>query len=271
MKMIELTHTKIHAGLEKPVKILHVTDVHLTFANEEDTPEHHALMAKRFKTFEEEGSFPPCTPREYLEQAIALAEEEGALLICTGDAIDIHTKGNLAVFKEIIAGHDMMFSPGGHEHQRVCRRTMEEPYPYFETVRAQLEEEFSEFDLYFESRVIGGVNIITADNIMDYFHEKTVEAFKKELQKGLPTIVFFHDYLWDQLLNLTEPYHPNVRLTAEDYRRTQEMLDLLRHHPLVLTTVAGHGHRDEERMIDGKTHYMTAGLFKGKARMIEIV
>ena len=50
--MIELTHTKIHAGLEKPVKVLHVTDVHLTFANEEDTPEQHALMAKRFKTFE---------------------------------------------------------------------------------------------------------------------------------------------------------------------------------------------------------------------------
>lgn len=62
MNMIELTHTKIHAGLEKPVKILHVTDVHLTYANEEDTPEHHALMAKRFKTFEEEGEFPPCNP-----------------------------------------------------------------------------------------------------------------------------------------------------------------------------------------------------------------
>ena len=46
MNMIELTHTKIHAGIEKPVKILHVTDVHLTYANEEDTPQHRALMAK---------------------------------------------------------------------------------------------------------------------------------------------------------------------------------------------------------------------------------
>ena len=32
-----------------------------------------------------------------------------------------------------------------------------------------------------------------------------------------------------------------------------------------------YGHRDEERIIDGKTHYMTSGLFKGQARMIEIV
>lgn len=269
--MINLTHTKLSAGLKSPVKLLHVTDVHLTFANENDTPEHHRLMKRRTDVFREEGNFPPHDPKEYFEQALALAKDENALLICTGDAIDIHTHGNLEVFKELIRGEDLMFSPGGHEHQRVCRRTMEEPYPYWETIRPQLESEFPEFDLYFESRVIGGLNVITADNSMDYFPQKTVEAFKRELEKGLPIVVFFHDYLWDELLNYKEPYHPNVRLTKEDYERSHEMIDLLLHHPLVLTTFGGHGHRNEERVIDGKIHYMTTGLFKGEARMIEIV
>jgi hypothetical protein len=49
------------------------------------------------------------------------------------------------------------------------------------------------------------------------------------------------------------------------------MIDLLIKHPLVITTMSGHGHRDEERVIEGKRHYMTDGLFKGKARMIEII
>lgn len=269
--MICMTDTKLQAGLEKPVKILHITDIHLTYANEKDTPYHHALMEKRFHTFQKEGDFPPFVPKEYFEQAIALAKKENALLVCTGDAIDIHTHGNVEIFKEIVKGEDLMFSPGGHEHQRVCVRTMEEPYPYWETVRPQLEDEFAPFDLYFESRIIGGLNVITADNSLDFFPRKTLEAFKKELEKGLPIIVFFHDPIWDSILNLKEAYHPNVRLTAEDYLHSHEMIDLLLHHPLVLATVSGHGHKDEERMIDGKMHYMTAGLFKGKARMLEIV
>lgn len=269
--MINITNTKLTAGLNQPVKILHITDIHLTYANEKDIPEHHKLMKRRHDVFREEGNFPPFTPKEYLEQAISLAKAENALLVCTGDAIDIHTHGNIEIFKEILKGEDLMFSPGGHEHQRICRRTMEEPYPYWETVRPRLEEEFSEFDLYFESRVINGLNVITADNSLDYFPQKTVEAFKREIEKGLPIIVFFHDAIWDELLNAKEPYHPNVRLTAEDYARSHEMIDLLLHHPLVITTVGGHGHRDEEHTIEGKTHYMTSGLFKGKARMIEIL
>lgn len=266
--MIQLTHTQLSVGLKHPVKILHITDIHLTYANDMDTREHHELMKERTKTFHIEGKL---SPKEYFEQAIALAKEENALLVCTGDAIDIHTHGNLEMFKEIVRGEDLMFSPGGHEHQRVCIRTMEEPYPYWETVRPLLESEFSEFDLYFESREIGGINVITADNSLDYFPQKTVEAFKRELEKGLPVIVFFHDPIWDSLLNSKEPYHPNIRLTAEDYKHSHEMIDLLLNHPLVITTVGGHGHVDAERIIGDKMHYMTAGLFEGQARMIEIL
>ncbi len=268
---LQLTNTRITVGLPTPVKILHTTDVHLTYANAEDTPEHHELMARRTATFYEEGERPEHTPEEFFREAIALAKSEGVLHVCTGDAIDIHTRGNLEKFMEITDGEDLMFSPGGHEHQRVCVRTMEEPYPYVETVRPQLEGEYSRWNLYLESRVVDGLNIVTADNSLDYYDRRTLEAFKRELEKGLPIIVFSHDPLWTKLLHCTEPYHPNVRLTPEDYRVSHEMIDLLKSHPLVVTTIAGHGHYEDEKVIEGKTHYMTAGLFKGAARMIEVV
>ena len=57
--MIRLTHTKLNVGLREPVKILHITDVHLTYANETDTPRHRCLMQKRFDVFQKEGDFPP--------------------------------------------------------------------------------------------------------------------------------------------------------------------------------------------------------------------
>ncbi len=269
--MENITYTRIHAGLEKPVKILHITDVHIAKADERDTPRQQRLMKERVDVFRREGGYLPKSPEEYFREACTLAKEENALLVCTGDAIDIHTYANVDYFLDLIKDEDLMFSPGGHEHQRRCVRTMEEDYPYWETVRPKLEEEFSRFDLYLESRVINGLNVITADNSLDYFAPRTLEAFRRELEKNLPIIVFFHDYVWDQFLNLDAPYHPNVRLTPEDYRSTREMIDLLLHHPLVVATVAGHGHREEEREIDGKIHYMTDGLFKGVARMLEIV
>ena len=268
--MINLTKTEIKAGIEKPFKILHITDCHLTYANESDTAEHKALMRERRQTFSDLSRASSDTARDYFEEAIELAKREDALLICTGDAIDIHTNGNIEALIEILGDNDLMFSPGGHEHQRQCLRTMQEPYPYWETIRPKLEAELSRFDLYFESRVIGGVNIITADNGLDFFPKRTVDAFKRELDRGLPILVFFHDPIWDDKLNKKEAYHENVRLTREDYATSHEMIDLLKAHPLVLATFSGHGHKDEVREIDGKSHYMTDGLFHGIARMIEV-
>ncbi len=267
---MKLTYTNLHIGIDAPVKILHTTDVHLAYANELDTPAHHELMQVRKELFFKEGGCPNKTPEEFFREAIDLAKKEGALHVCTGDVTDIHTHGCLAAFEEITGEADLMFSPGGHEHQRQCVRTMEEPYPYAETVRAQIEQEFSRWDLYLESRIINGLNIVTADNSLDYYDRRTLEAFKREIAKGLPIIVFSHDPIWDGMLNRTAPNHPNVRLTAEDYRVSHEMIELLTHHPLVVATFAGHGHKDEERTIEGKTHYMTVGLFKGMARMIVV-
>ena len=271
--MRSITETRIHVGLEAPVHVLQITDIHLTFANAEDTPEHQELMRERRTVFEIEGEPAPAerfnpTPEEYFKEAIKIAEAEGMLLVNTGDAYDVHTRGNVQKFHEIADGHDMMFSPGGHEHQFRIVRTMEEGYAYVETVREQLKYEFPEFNMDFSSRVINGLNIICANNALDYYNKYTVDCFKRELERGLPIVVFSHDPIWDKLLCLTKPYHPNVFLKPEDYATNSEMIDLLLHHPLVIATFAGHGHTDIEREIDGKTHYQTAGLFKGICRHI---
>ncbi|MBQ9769476.1 MAG: metallophosphoesterase, partial [Clostridia bacterium] len=159
---------------------------------------------------------------------------------------------------------------GGHEHQKVCVRTMEEEYPYFKIMREKIKDNFRRFDIDFESRIIGGVNVITANNGLDYYNAYTVNRFEEELEKGYPVVVFSHDPVDDPLLGLTEPYHPNVKLSTEDYLTSNRMLQKLLHDPRVKATFAGHWHRAEESVIHGKTHYVTDGLFKGKCRLIEI-
>ena len=45
--MIDLLKTTINLGLEKPVKILHITDIHLTYSNSEDSEFHQEFMKRR--------------------------------------------------------------------------------------------------------------------------------------------------------------------------------------------------------------------------------
>ncbi len=269
--MQQVIRTVIPVGLEKPVKLLHITDVHITRCAESDPDYQKELATLRVEIFREEGNDPPHTPEEYLAEAFALAEKEGAIPVVTGDVMDIHTQGNVEYFRRFIEDKDLLFTPGGHEYQRVCVRTMEEGEAYVSTVKTELRAQFPRFDWDFSSRVIGGVNIVLANNALDYYNAYTVERFEKELDKGLPIIVFSHDPIKDRLLNRTENYHKNIHLTEKDYEISHRMLRALRQDPRVVTTIAGHWHRSEEYEVDGKKHYITDGLFKGVCRLIEII
>lgn len=268
--MEQVIHTVIELGLKSPVKILQITDVHLTAYTDEDPLPQQELLQRRYGDFRRSGGYPPLDTADYLREALAMAEELGALPVLTGDIIDLHSAGNVALFRSIIAGRDLMFTPGGHEYQRICRRTMEEEGDYAEIMHKKLAEEFPEFDLDFDSRIIGGVNIITANNSLDYYNAYTVERFEAELGRGYPIIVFSHDPINDKLMGLTESYHPNVKLTPEDYRVSNRMRDAILRDPRVITTFSGHWHNQRDEEVEGKMHYVTPGLFKGICRLIEI-
>ena len=269
--MLHTIHTQIQLGLRQPIRLLQITDVHLTYVTEEDLPVQRELMPKRVETFHKDTAYPPRTTEEYFTRALDLAKELDALPILTGDIVDLPTRGNLDVFRRAIAGRDLMFTPGGHEYQRVYVRTMEEPDGYAEKSRARLAKELPEFDLDFDSRIIGGVNIITANNALDYYNAYTARRFAEELERGYPILVFSHDPIWDQRLCCTEPYHPNIRLSAEDYRISGEMRDTILHDPRVIASFAGHKHKQQDETVEGKMHYVTPGLFYGICRLIEIL
>lgn len=269
--MESILYTPIEIGLEKPVKILQVTDVHLTKTNDKDSDYHKDLQTKRYETFYKEGGQPPKTPSEYFEDAVKMAEDMGALLMITGDVMDIQTYGNIEEFHRIIDGHDCMFTPGGHEMQKRCVRTMEEADNYWEASRKRLQEAFPEFDMDFSSRVVGGVNIICADNSLDHYNARTLSLFKEELKKGLPIVLFSHDpIVCGALLAWKDEKIPYF--TEEDYKIRHEMIDLIKSSPLVKAYFAGHWHAQYDQAVPDASFrsYATPGLFKGVCRLIEL-
>ena len=72
--MHDISTTIFNTGLKEPVKLLHITDIHITKANDKDSDTYKELMQTHVQTFYNEGKYPPSTPSEYFEKAIALAK-----------------------------------------------------------------------------------------------------------------------------------------------------------------------------------------------------
>jgi len=270
--MEQIIRTTIKIGLPAPVKLLHMTDVHLVDYDENDIPEKIEHLKKRREVFRKEAGYPPKTQNEYFEEAFRIAEEENAFPILTGDVTDIAAIGTRNEFKRIAAGKDFMYTPGSHEFADFCRRPGPDGKEIYQKNYDSFIREFPDFVLPVDSRVIGGVNIVTLDNSEDYFTAETLEKLKSEIAKGLPMIVFMHEPPLDYELLRVRPMNEHMLRTPQEYLASDTVLGLLGRSPEIICTFSGHWHGGTEGIApSGVRFYITPGLFKGICRIIEIV
>ena len=179
--MVDVLKTVLEIGLEKPVKVLHITDTHITESNENDDQRMKDLIEMRRRTFEKEGGHPPKKPQEYLTEAFDLAEAEGAFPVLTGDIMDLDSAGCRKVLHECLDGKDFLFTAGTHEFQRSsCTPRccpLEEEGTYYEDTREALKKEFL-WNWDSDSRVIGGVDLVTLDDSQGFF---TLGAYETQV------------------------------------------------------------------------------------------
>ncbi len=269
--MKKVIHTLLNIGAEKPFRLLHITDVHIAKTNEKDPEDQIALEKRRVDIFRKEGEFPPFSPSEYLEEALELAHGLGALPVLTGDVFDIQTQGNLAEFHRILDGKEFLYTPGGHEHQKRCHITLDEEDGYWYKSREKLKQALPGIDLDFTCRTVGSVNLIMADNSLDYYNKETVRRYFESLKNGLPTVVFSHDPLRTERLNMATPWTPNMApINEEDLAESLEMLQDLKTNPQIAAIFTGHSHTERETVYESTTCYETPGLYSGVCRLIEI-
>ncbi len=249
-------------GLEKPVKILQLTDVHLSLSDERNKEEMIPYAAGRRDVFFREANFPERDPVGYLEEAMEYAKNFDCTVF-TGDVVDFNTYKNYDVAKEILAGKDYLFCAGNHEF---TPKPGIDSYELKETTGDYIQSHFRG-DMYFESRIVGGVNVIAADNGYATWTEKQFEQLQAEVAKGLPILLFTH-----------VPIHPD-QTKKEGYRidhlvknlgGTEEMVDTsvkvmnyLAEEPLFKGFCGGHWHNNALIDFFGKPSYVVGGLFKG--------
>ena len=280
---MELLKTTLDIGLEKPVKLLHVTDSHISYADEYDDELKYELAA-RFRSPDNE---------KFIYEHIAYSKANCDALIHTGDLFDFVSHANTVKAREILSDEHIFFIAGNHEYSQYVGEAWED--------KAYRMNSFMQIERYggfgvpmlWNTRIVGGVNIVGIDNSYNLFEDWQIHHLKKEVEKGLPIILAFHDPLFEQSLYDYHyehaPYDTCTYLTGLDeehleryseFRAYQQrpdeptlrMIDYIKSEPLIKAILTGHLHFNFESYITNTLpQFVTGGGYDGYAREVTII
>ncbi|MGN1346676.1 MAG: metallophosphoesterase family protein [Eubacteriales bacterium] len=272
--------SELNLGAARPFVLLHITDTHLTLADERDDERKRALAAKRSQCFGDGA--------DALAWSAAAAREMGALLVHTGDLIDFVSEKNLDAAKKFTDENDCFFAAGNHEFSLYVGEAFEDE-EYRNRSLAKVQAAFKN-DIRFASRVVEGVNLVAIDNSYYRFDREQLNRLREEVGRGLPVVLFMHNPLHtDDLYNYMrgERRSPCAYLTGtpeewmadyDEYRFrqqcpdevTRETMDYIAGEPAIRALFTGHLHFDYETTFHGRPQYVTGGTGHRIARRIEI-
>ena len=249
---------KLNFGLESPIRILQISDVHLSLADNIDGEEMKIHAAKRRKTFFDEGGYPERDPVGYLEDAMEYSKEFDCTVI-TGDVLDFTSHANCQMAKKLLAGKDYMFCAGNHEF---CPKVgIPDSFERKERILSEIQSIFRG-DMIFESRIVGGVNVIAMDNSYFIWTKEQLERLKFEVSRGLPCIIFCHSPLTDANMR-HEPSHRDLQPTDGEIEFTRKVTEYIVNEPNIKAVFSGHYHGNYTERLGDKTGYILGGLYSG--------
>ena len=276
---MDLIKSTFHIGLEKPVKLLYVTDTHLSLVDERDDARKRALCA-RFST--------PDSAR-FLEEHLSYAKASCDLFVHTGDLMDFVSCANVEAARKFVSDKHVFFIAGNHDYSQYVGEAWEDQ-AYRMNSYMQMGYGLG-VPMFFNSRVIGGVNIVGIDNSYYLFQDWQLWRLKREVEKGLPIVLAFHDPLFEESLF---QYHRQVSdapctylvgcdemhlLCYSEFRAVQQrpdeptlrMIEYIKSEPLIKAVLTGHVHFSfESEIVPGLPQFVTDCGYKGIAREITL-
>ena len=278
---MDILKSQLDLGLVQPIRILQVSDCHLSGCCEEDSEKAKAKSKKKTAEFLKETG--GVTQEQRLKEALDLSAEYDALVF-TGDITDSPSRANLELLASMLEGRRYLYTFGNHDY-----------YTYdSDSGNADDRERFLDDFLRFlpcdptmDSLQVGGVNLVALDDSLAQFSALQLEFLKAEAAKGLPILLFLHLPIysptfvpqayewWDSSMCVGTPADvlaahgetdPKMRSEAE----TLLMLDYIREEPLIKAIFASHLHFSDEANVLGKPQFVNKPCYLGSAREILI-
>lgn len=276
MSGLKIAKTTISIGLPSPVRLLHITDSHITRGDST------GLQAPWFNR-----DYDGCA-EDYFLASLAYAKKNGLTVLFTGDIIDFQSEENFAYIAEHLQGVDYMYAAGNHDFYNHIERPVEDDEN--KRKKTPLLAPYIKSNLYFDSRILGGVNFVTLDNSYYTVKEDQLERLKREVAKGYPVVVAMHVPVCTERLAESglkgEPPSLYLMGAPEKYlsrltpfRRQQQapdevtlrFIDYIENESAIKALITGHRHENDEDVLEGGLmQYVTGGSFDGYVREITI-
>ncbi|MBQ6420219.1 MAG: hypothetical protein IJK02_04015 [Clostridia bacterium] len=146
--------------------------------------------------------------------------------------------------------------------------------------------------MFFNSRTVGGVNIVGIDNSYYLFEDWHLWRLKREVEKGLPVILAFHDPLFEESLYREHmkrsPHEPTYLVGCDEehllpyneFRAVQQrpdaptlrFIEYVKNEPAIKAILTGHLHFSFESSITPTLmQFVTGGAYEGTAREVTLV
>ena len=278
---MDILKSQLDLGLVQPIRILQVSDCHLSGCCEEDSEKAKAKSKKKTAEFLKETG--GVTQEQRLKEALDLSAEYDALAL-TGDIADSPSRANLELLASMLEGRRYLYTFGNHDY-----------YTYdSDSGNADDRERFLDDFLRFlpcdptmDSLQVGGVNLVALDDSLAQFSVLQLEFLKAESAKGLPILLFLHLPVysptfvpqayewWDSSMCVGTPAdvlaahgETDPKMRADE--ATQAMLELIRTEPLIKAVFASHLHFADEAEVLGKPQFVNKPCYLGSAREILI-
>ncbi len=185
---LNIRNITIKLECEEAFSALHISDTHLTFADNRDNERKIKLAAGRMRFFPH--------AEHYLDAAINHARLNKMLLIHTGDLIDFTSEANFDHAAEHILGENIFTAVGNHEFSQYVGEALEDE-AYKQQSYAQVQEIFPN-NLTFASKVVNGINFVAIDDVYYNITERQHEQMEQEMKKGLPVVMLCHVPLYTE-------------------------------------------------------------------------
>ena len=263
-KWLEAT---IAVGATAPFRVLHMSDTHLTLADERDDERKRKLAEQRVNYFSHS--------KELLDGACAYAKEQGIPIFHTGDLLDFVSHANLDAARAFSEENDLFLAAGNHEFSLYVGEAVEDA-AYRARSLDKVQAAFKN-DIRFSVREENGVNFVALDNSYYLVEQWQLDALKKVVAEGKPIVLMIHNPLYCEELYralvgdrtdapaylMAVPEEKMVGYPPDRYRQqkadevTLEAYDYICNEPTIRAILAGHLHRNGEYAInDHLTQYM---------------
>lgn len=289
---LKLRHVRLNVGASRPFLVMHLSDTHIVRADSQDDERKIRLAAVRYPMM----GF----GEHYLDESVHLARTKGAQLVHTGDMIDFVSHANLEYVRRVFESEDWIVAAGNHEYSQYVGEAREDA-AYKAQSAAKLKAAYPN-DLDFSSRVVNGINFVSADDVYYNFTARQLELFEKEVEKGLPIVFLCHVPIHtprhyahqmmltkgvcayetgvpDELVATWKAQGPfpdgqewrDRRVQQRTDEETAEFIKVLKAQKLVKAVLCGHCHEYwEEPLSATATQYVAAATYKGEATYLEI-